>query len=82
MATETSEIREFVVENFLFGDDTGLDDSTSFRGEGIVDSTGVLELVAFLEKHFGIQMEGDEYIPDNLDSIEKIAAFVLRKKSG
>jgi acyl carrier protein len=72
-------IREFVIENFLFGDDSGLTDSTSFRDEGIVDSTGVLELVAFLETEFGVSVEGHEFIPDNLDGIEKISQFVARK---
>ncbi len=80
MGEQATEIREFVIENFLFGDDTGLTDTTSFRDEGIVDSTGVLELVAFLETQFSISVEGSEYVPDNLDSIEKIAAFVARKQ--
>jgi acyl carrier protein len=80
MGDAMMKIREFVVENFLFGDDAGLTESTSFRDEGIVDSTGVLELVAFLETEFGVQVEGNEFIPDNLDSIEKISAFVARKQ--
>ena len=80
MGEQATEIREFVIENLLFGDDTGLTDTTSFRDEGIVDSTGVLELVAFLETQFSISVEGSEYVPDNLDSIEKIAAFVARKQ--
>ncbi len=80
MSSEADTIKDFVVENFLFGDDDGLTESTSFRDEGIVDSTGVLELVAFLEASFGISIEGEEYTPENLDSIEKIAAFVVRKK--
>ena len=80
MGEQNTKIREFVIENFLFGDDTGLTDTTSFRDEGIVDSTGVLELVAFLETEFSISVEGSEYIPDNLDSIEKVAAFVARKQ--
>ena len=73
-------VRDFVVENFLFGDDTGLTGDTSFRDEGIIDSTGVLELVAFIESTFGIKVEGDEFVPDNLDSIDKVSAFVKRKK--
>lgn len=80
MGEAITDIRNFVIENFLFGDDTGLEDSTSFRDEGIVDSTGVLELVAFIETNFDVQVEGSEYIPDNLDSIEKIAAFITKKK--
>ncbi len=80
MGEQRLKVREFVVENFLFGDDAGLTEATSFRDEGIVDSTGVLELVAFLESEFGISIDGSEYVPDNLDSIEKIANFVIRKQ--
>jgi len=80
MSVEIAEVRKFVVENFLFGDDSGLADSTSFRDQGIVDSTGILELVAFLETRFGLHVEGSEFIPDNLDSIEKIAGFIQRKQ--
>ena len=79
MSDEAIKIREFVIENFLFGDDAGLTDSTSFRAEGIVDSTGVLELVAFLETEFGVHVEGNEFVPDNLDSIEKTSLFVTGK---
>ena len=82
MGAESEAIRAFVIENFLFGDDTGLTDSTSFREEGIVDSTGVLELVAFLETEYSISVDGNEFIPDNLDSIEKISQFVIRKRDG
>jgi acyl carrier protein len=82
MGAEAEAIRAFVIENFLFGDDTGLTDSTSFREEGIVDSTGVLELVAFLETEYSISVDGNEFIPDNLDSIEKITQFVIRKRDG
>ena len=80
MGEQRLKVREFVVENFLFGDDAGLTEATSFRDEGIVDSTRVLELVAFLESEFGISIDGSEYVPDNLDSIEKIANFVIRKQ--
>ena len=82
MGAEAEAIRAFVIENFLFGDDAGLTDSTSFREEGIVDSTGVLELVAFLETEYGISVDGNEFIPDNLDSIGKITQFVIRKRDG
>jgi acyl carrier protein len=72
-------VRAFVVENFLFGNDRGLTDSASLLGQGIIDSTGVLELVAFLEREFRIRIEDEEMLPENLDSIEKIAVFVARK---
>ena len=75
------EIRDFVVENFLFGKGDGLTDGDSFLEKGIIDSTGVLELVAFLEEKYGIKVEDDELIPDNLDSIENLVRFVGTKLS-
>ena len=71
--------RNFVVENFLFGNANGLEDDTSFLEAGILDSTGVLEVVAFLEQQFGVRVDDDELTPENLDSIASIGAFVSRK---
>ena len=73
-------IRQFVVETFLFGQAGSLTDETSFLEQGIVDSTGVLELVAHLEKTYAIKVQDDELVPDNLDSINAIAAFLAKKK--
>ena len=79
--SETKEnIRAFVVENFLFGSDENLENNTSFLDEGIIDSTGILELVSFLEEEFSIIVEDEELIPENLDSISKIAEYVQRKQ--
>jgi acyl carrier protein len=72
-------IREFIVENFLFGEDNGLKDDTSFLDEGIMDSTGALELINFIEEKFSIQVEDEEIIPENLDSINNVAAYLGRK---
>ena len=72
-------IREFIVENFLFGSANGLNDDTSFLDDGIIDSTGVLELVAFIESEFSIQVEDEELIPENLDSIDNIVGYLERK---
>jgi acyl carrier protein len=72
-------VREFVVENFLFGDGEALKDDTSFMEEGIIDSTGILELVFFLEETFGFSVEDDELVPDNMDSLQNIARYVDRK---
>jgi len=78
-----SKIRDFIVENFLFGDGAILTEDTSFLGEGIIDSTGVLELVFYLEETFGIKVMDDELIPENMDSIRNIAEYLDRKlKSG
>jgi len=81
METTKTEIRQFIVQHFLFGQDDGLTDDTSFLQEGIIDSTGVLELVAHLEKSHGIKVADEELTPENLDSINAIAAFVDRKRS-
>ena len=64
-------IRAFIVENFLFGNDDGLQDSTSFMEEGIIDSTGILELIDFVEENFDISVEDEEMIPENLDSFKQ-----------
>ena len=74
-------IRHFIVENFLFGDDEGLDNDTSFLETGVIDSTGILELVTFLDETFNIEIEDEELLPENLDSINNIAAFLSRKTS-
>ena len=72
-------VRGFVVDNFLFGNANGLADDTSFLEAGILDSTGVMEVVAFLEQQFGVRVDDDELTPENLDSIASIGAFVSRK---
>ena len=75
-----TEIRQFVIDNFLFGQgDVQLENDDSFMERGIVDSTGVLELVAFLEKQYQIKVEGKDLIPDNLDSISNLRRFLENK---
>lgn len=78
----SSKVREFVVENFLFGDGESLQEDTSFMEEGIIDSTGILELVFFLEESFNISVEDDELVPENMDSLASIAGFISRKLNG
>jgi acyl carrier protein len=74
------ELRRFIVTNFLLGDDdAALGDDTSFIELGIVDSTGVLELVSFLEQRYAIKLEDEELVPDNLDSIANLLGFLERK---
>lgn len=80
MNTIAGEIRQFVITNFLFGHDDGtLIDSRSFLEGGVIDSTGVLELVAFLEQRFSISIGDRELLPENLDSVDNAARFVARK---
>lgn len=75
-------LRLFITENFLFGrDNEELADSDSLIEKGVIDSTGVLMLVSFLEKDMGVRVEDDEIIPDNLDTIDQLTAFVARKRA-
>jgi len=79
MSKLKNRIRAFIVENFLFGKDKNFQDDTSLIDEGIIDSTGVLELVGFLEQEFSIVVEDDELLPENLNSINNVVAYVERK---
>ena len=75
-------IKDYIVENFLFGDADPLkDDAMSLLDNGIIDSTGVMELVAFLEGDFGLSIQDDELVPENLDSIDNLVGFVTRKQA-
>jgi acyl carrier protein len=74
-----TQIRNFIIENFLFGNAEGLKDDTSFLEEGIIDSTGVLELVTYLEEEYSIKVDDEELIPENLDSINNLAAYLAKK---
>ena len=73
-------VRKFVIDNFLFGDtERVLADSDSLLEHEVVDSTGIMELVFYLEETYGIEVDDSELIPANLDSIGKVANFVHRK---
>jgi acyl carrier protein len=73
-------IRGYILENFLFTADNGqLQDNTSFLEEGIVDSTGVLELVMFIEETFNITVEDDEIVPENFDSVQQLTRYTRLK---
>jgi acyl carrier protein len=74
------QVREFVTSNFYVADPKSLEDGTSLLDQGIIDSTGVLEVIMFIESTFGMTVEDSEMLPENLDSIERIAAFVARKQ--
>lgn len=77
-----TEVRNFLIDNFMMGLDPGeLADRDSLLDKGIVDSTGVLELVGFLEENFEIKIEDEDLIPENLDSVDKIVAYVNKKQS-
>ena len=75
------EIRNFIVENFLFGNREKLPgDDDSFLQKGLIDSTGILEVISFVEEKFGISVEDDELVPENLDSIRSLTDFIGRKR--
>lgn len=80
MQENTDKIRTFIFSNFLFDADEGaLDNDTSFMEQGIIDSTGVLELVEWLEETFSIKVEDEELVPENLDSVNRLGQFIARK---
>jgi acyl carrier protein len=75
-------IRSYIIDNFLFGEEEGMQDSTSFLKSGIINSTGVLELINFIEEQFKVKMNDEELIPENLDSVGNILEFLGRKLGG
>ena len=79
---ETEErIRRFIIDNFLFGeDDPAFSNDASFLQQGIIDSTGVLELVTFIETEFGIELKDNDLVPANLDSVDNLVGFINAKK--
>ena len=76
-----AQIRTFILSNFYVADPSTVTDATSLLQEGIVDSTGVLEVISFLEMTYGITVDDSEMVPENLDSIESIARFVTSKQA-
>jgi len=79
MTTEDT-IRNFILENYLFTDEqSALSSSDSFMEKGIIDSTGILEVIFFLEEEFGLVVSDEEMIPENLDSVNNIIAFINSK---
>ena len=79
--TTKTRIRAFIIENFYVQEGAMLDDDTSLLGSGVVDSTGVLEVVAFLEESFDISVPDADIVPDNLDTIGRLDAYVTRMRT-
>lgn len=79
---EISKVRAYIVDNFLYGEEGKLTEETSFLGNRIIDSTGVLELVNYLEGSFKISITDDEIIPENLDSLKNIEKYLKNKLNG
>ncbi len=72
-------VKEFIVENFLFGEEDQIELETDFFEKGIIDSTGVIELVSYMEETFEISIDDEELIPENLSSLKNIREFLLQK---
>jgi acyl carrier protein len=79
--SQINAVKEFIIENFLFGEEVQLELYTDFFDKGIIDSTGVIELVSFIEEKFDISVDDDELIPENLSSLNKIDVFLQKKLS-
>ena len=80
MSDIKQELRAYIAENFIVSATASLADDASLLDSGVVDSTGFIELISFLEEHFGIQVKDDEMVPENLDSIANLEAYVTRKR--
>lgn len=81
MSDVKKELRNYIVDNFLFGDtETQFADDDSFMEKGLIDSTGILEVITFIEENYGIKIEDDEILPENLDSIDNITTFIAGKR--
>lgn len=75
------EIKEFIVDNFLFGDSQKLENDTALFEKGIIDSTGVLELVSFIEENYNVTINDDDLIQDNFSSLVAINQFLKSKQN-
>jgi len=76
-----AQVREFLTNNFLYDPSAGLEADASLMDNGVVDSTGMLEVIQFVEAEFGIQIDDMEVLPENLDSVRALAAFIVRKRA-
>jgi acyl carrier protein len=77
--TIEQKVRNYIAKNFIFEDSYLYSDDQSFLAKGIIDSTGVLELITFVQEEFGITVEDDELVPENLDFIQSLGAFIRKK---
>lgn len=80
--TIEARVRAFILENYLFTTETSaVNDDESLTERGIIDSTGIMELIFFIEESFGVVVADEEMLPENLDSVRRIAAFIQRKRA-
>lgn len=77
-----SEVKKFIAKNFLFSDDANaVREDQSLMSSGTLDSTGILELIMFVEERFGLKVADEEMLPENFDSVNAIASFIARKRA-
>ena len=76
-----NELHGFIRENYLFGEEFRFSDDVSFLERGIIDSTGILELIAFVEERYSLKVEDDELLPSNLDSVNRLVRFIDTKRA-
>lgn len=81
VSDDAGNVRAFIAENFLFRADADITDDQSLLDSGVMDSTGVLELIAYLETTYGISVADEDIVPENLDSIARITAYLSMKKA-
>ena len=74
-------VKQFIIENFYVSDAAALTDDASLISTGVVDSTGMLEVITFLENEYGVAIEDKEMTPENLETIGRIAKFVIQKQA-
>jgi acyl carrier protein len=77
--TKTTDLRMFIVDNFLFGEDDQITDQTPLVESGIVDSTGILEIIGFIETTYRVAVKDDEVIPDNFSNLASMDAYLQEK---
>ena len=78
-AAIASNVSKFIRTNFLFNEQAKLNEQESLLGAGVIDSTGILELICYLEETYNLKFEDDELVADNVDSIERISNFIAKK---
>jgi acyl carrier protein len=77
-----AELADFIAANYLFGDTASVPrDDDSLVEQGVIDSTGILELIEFLKSHFGVEVSESETVPENLGSISNLTQFIMSKRS-
>ncbi len=74
-----TDVRAYIVDSLLFGYDDGFGDDASFEGDGIIDSTGIFELIAHIEQVYGINIRDEEVLPENFDSLRQVTRFIASK---